>query len=173
MIGIRLLSVLQISNIWQASHVATGKCIASLTASCQLPDRASYGSCNCRSDIWLMTNLFTLSPCLVSAFCLLPCVTFSSFSHFHCQEKPLRLQNILNLSQSLKEKCDIDRTMDWLYGKWVKISVCSTSIRAFSFLCSSIDVPALWSFHGIVLADWLIDPPDTLCACVSKESFSN
>lgn len=33
------------------------------------------------------------------------------FFHFHCQEKPLKLQNVLNLSQS-KEKCDIDRTRD-------------------------------------------------------------
>lgn len=53
-----------------------------------------------------MTNLFTLSPCLA----LCPRHVPFLFPHFHGQEKPLKLQNVLNLSQS-KEKCDIDRTV--------------------------------------------------------------
>lgn len=167
MIGIRLL--LRVANKQHMAGIACGNWQVHLfsdsqlpvaSASCQLPDRASYGSCNCRCDIWLMTNLFTLSPCL--AFFLLPCVTFSSVFPFSLPRKTAQAVKY----PEPKEKCDIDRTMDWLYGKWVKISVCATSIRVFFFFASSIDVPALWSFHGIVLADWLIDPPDTQCVCL-------
>lgn len=162
MIGIRVSASaprLQISNIWQASHAATGKCISSLTAlpvvSWQLPVGRRMAAAT-------LAMTFTNDK-FIHAVAL--CHVFLFF-HFHCQEKPLKLQNVLNLSQS-KEKCDIDRTRDcW---KRVKICVCATSIRIF--LCLGFHWCAcslIFSWHS-----WrLIDFPLIQCVCVSLQGIS-